>query len=51
MKTILLTVDDILTHKAAYFETLSHLTQAPMMSDEDIVQHYDNATQSGSYFF
>jgi len=51
MKTILLTVDDILTHKAEYFETLSHLTQAPMMSDEDIVQHYDNATQSGSYFF
>ncbi len=51
MQTKILTVDDILTYKDIYFETLAHLTSAPLMSDKDIITHYNQATLSGSYFF
>lgn len=51
MKVVILTVDDIITHKEVYFETLGHLTQAPMMTDDDIIQQYNRAIHSGSYFF
>lgn len=51
MKTTLLTCNDILAHKDVYFTILSHLTKAPMISDEEIQALYDNALSGGSNFF
>jgi glucosamine-phosphate N-acetyltransferase len=51
MKTTLLTCNDILSHKDVYFTILSHLTKAPLLSDEEIQALYDNALSGGSNFF